>query len=1098
MLESNPSTYAHYLLLRSPAKKEDFVDLTSGATFARRSLGSGENRAMEPAGGTAASVACRRCSCWRSRQPSNVVNFRMVVIVFLVMTMLGWGDCYNVDTVTAIVHSGESGTMFGFSVAQHVDQSTHWVLVGAPRAQTSQPGITRGGAVYRCRTDRVSACQEVPFDDFGNDIKNNKTDYVPQEDKSNQWFGATVQSTMETSQSTIVACAPRYVYFSATLDKREPVGQCFVSKSTKKDVFSPCKNGNWGYHRQGSCQAGFSVSFSQNGKKLLIGAVGSWYWQGQLYNYDTDNNQAYVSTQEGPPDDDDSYMGYSTAVGDFDGDGEDDYVVGIPKGAAHLGKVALFTQNLTNINNITGEQIGAYFGASLAVTDLNKDGKDDIIVGAPFYSDFDGLDYDIGRVYIYYQSVSNEFKAHKRDILEGEHSKSRFGMALTRLGDINWDGYNDLAVGAPYGGKDGNGAVYIYHGSKKGIITQVSQVVLAKDLATGLSTFGSALSGGWDQDKNLYPDLVVGAYGSDKAVFLRTRPVVRLYASLRIEQDELDLEQKSCQMVDGTRVACFKVYSCLEYDGVGVPNELYFDANWELDVLQRNQSVDEQRAFFANSLDYKQNNTYKLTFKNIMCTTSYAYVKNELLDKLTPIAVDFKFKLHEKAPGSRDKRELEPVLDQYIPTSVRTEIAIVKNCGDDKKCIPNLSLISFRITGAHIIGSGSELEIMVIVENRKEDAFNTKLFVELPPSVTFKNKAGVTSLVPIACGTLNNFVICDLGNPLPAGEKSSFTLRVTAQDTNETTDNLVFHMQVNSTNPEILEDTPDNVAKVEIPVTALADITLYGNSLPEQIILNTSHVGRTEEDERQKVEHVYQLRNLGPSAIKETALQILWPSHDRRGNPILELEGKLELSGIGVCTVQLITPENATKYGFDKQGGGSLQVVLPNEQDEFEDDQQGEGTVKIGLACSNRRCTVIQCLVGYVEANGNFLVTVKSRLNVRNFIRRRDDTQGYVIISSASARIKSLPYNLATVDESKFAVARQSIKTTVNTDRLKPPAKKVEIWVIALAISAGLLVLLILILLLWWCGFFKRRKPEDEGYMVAGVKSSNIDNKIYE
>nr|KAG5692829.1 hypothetical protein BaRGS_001418 [Batillaria attramentaria] len=41
-------------------------------------------------------------------------------------------------------------------------------------------------------------------------------------------------------------------------------------------------------------------------------------------------------------------------------------------------------------------------------------------------------------------------------------------------------------------------------------------------------------------------------------------------------------------------------------------------------------------------------------------------------------------------------------------------------------------------------------------------------------------------------------------------------------------------------------------------------------------------------------------------------LQILWPSHDRRGNPILELEGKLQLNGTGQCVIQLVTPENAT------------------------------------------------------------------------------------------------------------------------------------------------------------------------------------------
>ena len=37
--------------------------------------------------------------------------------------------------------------------------------------------------------------------------------------------------------------------------------------------------------------------------------------------------------------------------------------------------------------------------------------------------------------------------------------------------------FTDLAVGAPYGGREGKGAIYIYHGSMKGILTQVSQVL---------------------------------------------------------------------------------------------------------------------------------------------------------------------------------------------------------------------------------------------------------------------------------------------------------------------------------------------------------------------------------------------------------------------------------------------------------------------------------------------------------------------------------------------------------------------------------------------------------------------------------------------
>ncbi|PVD29861.1 hypothetical protein C0Q70_09118 [Pomacea canaliculata] len=813
------------------------------------------------------------------------------------------------------------------------------------------------------------------------------------------------------------------------------------------------------YHKQGYCQAGFSASFTSNGKKLLIGAVGSWYWQGQLYNYNSQDNTKFVYTTEGPAEDDDSYMGYASAVGEFDGDDIDDYVVGIPKGASHLGKVssavvkllswhplvgiAIFTQDLTNINNITGEQ--------------------------------------------------NEFKSHKVDILDGETSGSRFGMALTHLGDINYDGYKDLAVGAPYAGEEKKGAVYIFHGSKKGIITQVSQIIYAKDVATGLSTFGSALSGGWDQDGNQYPDLIVGSYASDKAVFLKTRPVVRVYASLKIEPEIINLEQQSCSLVDNTRVACLSVYSCLEYDGIGVPNELAFDASWELDTLQRNLTRDEQRAFYISTpQNFRENNTFKLTHKNTWCASTFAYVKPDLLDKLTPIAVDFKFNLHQKTPSGRKRRDLEPILDQYIPTSVRTEAQILKDCGFDNKCIPDLTLVSFRITNAHIIGSGTELEIMVIVENKKEDAFNTKLFVTLPPGVSFRSKAGEKSVVPVGCGTLDDVVVCDLGNPLPSGANSSFTLRVAAEDKNETTDALIFLLHVNRFVNSFYIVRTHRYSLISLPSSVLNELRSFLRSDPEQVILNTTEVIRPGVDENRRVEHLYQLRNLGPSATKEIELQILWPSHDRRGNPILELDGRLQINGTGECQTLVITPENATKYGLVRPTGSDVQIVLQSDQDDFEDEHRGDGVV---LACSTRRCTVIQCMVGYLSANDNFLITIKSRLNVRNFIRWTDNAQVYHVRSSASARIKSLPYKLVSVNLARFAIARQSVITTINTDRLRPGAKGVEPWIIAVAISAGVLVLLLLILLLWWCGFFKRRKPDGD-YMVTA--KPGIDSKIYE
>ena len=39
--------------------------------------------------------------------------------------------------------------------------------MGAPTAQTQQPGVTRGGAVFRCSTESPDECQAIPFDVTG-------------------------------------------------------------------------------------------------------------------------------------------------------------------------------------------------------------------------------------------------------------------------------------------------------------------------------------------------------------------------------------------------------------------------------------------------------------------------------------------------------------------------------------------------------------------------------------------------------------------------------------------------------------------------------------------------------------------------------------------------------------------------------------------------------------------------------------------------------------------------------------------------------------------------------------------------------------------
>lgn len=72
-----------------------------------------------------------------------------------------------------------------------------------------------------------------------------------------------------------------------------------------------------------------------------------------------------------------------------------------------FSQIVLYTWNLTNLQNITGEQMGAYFGYSLASVDMDGDKLDDLVIGAPLYTDLSNNegDYETGRVYVVYQGA---------------------------------------------------------------------------------------------------------------------------------------------------------------------------------------------------------------------------------------------------------------------------------------------------------------------------------------------------------------------------------------------------------------------------------------------------------------------------------------------------------------------------------------------------------------------------------------------------------------------------------------------------------------------------------------------------------------------
>lgn len=207
-------------------------------------------------------------------------------------------------------------------------------------------------------------------------------------------------------------------------------------------------------------------------------------------------------------------------AGDLNGDGYDDLVVGSPGYPTESGWVYVYYGSAAGVTATTtgeadlvlvGAASGDEFGSTVSPAgDLNADGYDDLIVGAEGYLD------DTGRAYVFYGSASGITATGAADAdvtLTGEaDAASGFGQ-VAPAGDVNGDGFDDVAVGAEQYGGSYTGRIYVFYGSASGPTATGASDADATIQAEGYDThFGRDLTTG-DLNGDGYDDLVVGAYG---------------------------------------------------------------------------------------------------------------------------------------------------------------------------------------------------------------------------------------------------------------------------------------------------------------------------------------------------------------------------------------------------------------------------------------------------------------------------------------------------------------------------------------------------------------------------------------------------------
>lgn len=585
-------------------------------------------------------------------------------------------------------------------------------------------------------------------------------------------------------------------------------------------------------------EMGLDVKISPNSKEILTGIPGYYDWAGSVIRYqsemvrepeglsrrDSDSGawtQKFASqivqyNKNTYPFKYDSYFGYSVSAGYYDSSNPHKilYLATAPQGDAQNGEAFLFDIVGSGMNShldikktFKSGQFGEYFGYKVVTEDINNDKKPDIIISAPMHSV--GKSYDVGAIYVFINQGNLQFE--EKVLVSPTKMTGRFGTTISLLGDINKDGFNDIAVAAPF---EDDGVVYIYLGDKTGLREEPSQVLKSEKSSNKIygrgNMFGHGISQGSDIDQNGFNDVAIGAPNSETVFIYKSYPVIepliKIFSVKEVQAEGSQIDIKVCCSI--------QTYSD-EIQTQPLQLNIIADPTLKRVTFVQTHSNELHKNIIAARTETCD--THSLAVKS---------VKESVKDIFKPIEISVSYEIVNKVP-QHSSEFCENCVTSDPQHSKQVSHIITYSTGCSGTCNADLKVLSFGAPDEFFVGQSLFFEVKYMISNSGESAFL--------PQITFISTIGFKR-VPSNCKLSGESMTCNLldGVSMKSGQKDEITIIYDASDLAKL-EKIKITANVTSSGNE--RNSMDNFVEDIIKLKRESNVAAFGSSDPDRINL---------------------------------------------------------------------------------------------------------------------------------------------------------------------------------------------------------------------------------------------------------------------